>query len=358
MSELTFAQKMCRPEINALTPYQSARRIGGNGDVWINANESPNCNGMEMGINRYPDPQPEPLLNRYASYAGVHPEQIIVGRGADEAIELLIRTFCTPYKDSVAFCSPTYGMYGISAQTCGVAINELQLEADFSLPQDLATQASSSKLLFVCNPNNPTGTLLPKQELIDLCQALPNTLVVIDEAYIDFCPEYSMVDEINKLQNLVVLRTLSKAFALAGARVGFAIANVDIIDCMLKVIAPYPVPVPIAKLATKALSNVALDLMHNQLQQTLEQRQCLIDTLQQLTICNQVWPSAGNFVLAQFSHPVEVFDALSDSGIIARRYRTERLKNCIRFSIGSTPHMRRVRHTLATINEQITGSSQ
>lgn len=326
----TLAQRLVRPELLELEPYQSARRIGGQGDIWINANESPFNNAALANINRYPECQPPALISAYSDFSGVAQDSIITGRGADEAIELLIRTFCVPGQDTIACFGPTYGMYAISAQTFNVGVNALSLTADYQLPEAIVAQVDNSKLVFICNPNNPTGTVIDKRSIEQVMAQLPNTIVVVDEAYIEFCPEYSVAELINKYDNLVVLRTLSKAFSLAGARCGFMLANPNICEMVMRVIAPYPVPLPVAELATSALSRAGIKLMQ---QQVSELKRCgarLSDALQNYGA--KILPANGNFVLAQFDNVSQVQDLLAQNGVVARAYNDARLAHCIRFS--------------------------
>ncbi|EKO3750728.1 histidinol-phosphate transaminase, partial [Vibrio metschnikovii] len=252
-------EKLARKQIQALTPYLSARRIGGSGDVWLNANESPFDNHYKTDfarLNRYSDCQPQALIQAYADYAGVKPDQVLTSRGADESIELLIRTFCEPNQDAILYCPPTYGMYAISAETFGVERKQVPLSADWQLDLTaIEANLEQVKLVFVCSPNNPTGNLIRRQDIIALLDMTQDrAIVVMDEAYIDFCPEASTVDLLQTYPNLAILRTLSKAFALAGLRCGFTLASPAIINLLLKVIAPYPVPVPVADIALQALS--------------------------------------------------------------------------------------------------------
>ena len=265
----TLAARLARPELLELTPYQSARRLGGRGDIWINANESPfnNVAVAELDLtklNRYPECQPPALINAYSQYSAVAESKIVASRGADEAIELLIRAFCVPGIDSIATFGPTYGMYAISAQTFNVGVKALSLTAEYGLPSDFATATRGAKLVFICNPNNPTGTVIDKARIEQAIQALPDSIVVVDEAYIEFCPEYSVADLLESYPNLVVLRTLSKAFALAGARCGFMLANEEIIEIIMRVIAPYPVPLPVSEVAVQALSAAGIARMKTQ----------------------------------------------------------------------------------------------
>jgi histidinol-phosphate aminotransferase len=321
---------LARPELLTLTPYQSARRIGGRGDIWINANESPFNNSPLDKVNRYPECQPPELINAYSRYSGVKASNIIASRGADEAIELLIRTFCIPSVDSIACFGPTYGMYSISAATFNVGVNALSLTDDYQLPQNWPAQIGNAKIVFICNPNNPTGTVMAKDKIEQAIQAAPNSIVVVDEAYIEFCPDYSVADLLGKYPNLVVLRTLSKAFALAGARCGFMLASDDIIDLVMRVIAPYPVPLPVSDLAIKALSATGIDTMQAQVASLVEQGKRLSNAL--TAYGAKVLPANGNYVLAKFADVNAAAKRLSDSGVVARAYKDPRLADAIRFS--------------------------
>ena len=325
----TLAQRLARPELLELEVYQSARRIGGRGDIWINANESPFNNSELANINRYPECQPPALISAYSQYSGVSVDSIITGRGADEAIELLIRTFCNPGKDSIACFGPTYGMYAISAKTFNVEVKALNLTPEYQLPSDIVSQTQGAKIVFICNPNNPTGTVIDKADIEQVIKQLPDTIVVVDEAYIEFCPEYSVASLIEKYDNLVVLRTLSKAFALAGARCGFLMANPQICDMVMRVIAPYPVPLPVSQMATAALSEDGISLMREQVSSLKDCGARLSDALQ--NIGAKVQPANGNFVLAEFDSS-KVSEQLQTAGIVARAYKDPRLANCIRFS--------------------------
>ncbi|WP_028762055.1 histidinol-phosphate transaminase [Shewanella colwelliana] len=331
--KLTIAERLARPELLTLQPYQSARRIGGEGQVWVNANESPFNNSDIDGLNRYPECQPPALINAYAKYAGVTAGQVLTSRGADEAIELLIRTFCVPGKDSIACFGPTYGMYAISAQTFNVGVNALRLNDEYQLPNDIDVQVDDAKLVFICNPNNPTGTVINPEVIEQVIAKLPDALVVVDEAYIEFCPDYSVANLINQFDNLIVLRTLSKAFALAGARCGFMLANEMIIEMVMRVIAPYPVPLPVSNLACEALSPQGIDTMKQQVSQLKQNGLRLSEAL--LRIGAQVLPANGNFVLATFDNVTEIQNKLKQGGAVARAYKDPVLANSIRFSFAS-----------------------
>lgn len=331
---------LARRVVRALTPYQSARRIGGNGHVWLNANEAPLAYPFTIEgsrLNRYPECQPAAVVNGYAAYAGVDPEQVLVSRGADEAIELLIRTFCEAGQDQILICPPTYGMYAISAETCGVGIVELPLTA--SRQPDwpaIADRLSDVKLVFLCSPNNPTGDLVGRGGLIALLEkARDRAIIVVDEAYIEFCPEASVVDLLARFPNLVVTRTLSKAFALAGIRCGFTLANPEVIAMLTKVIAPYPIPEPIAQIAAQALSPMGLELMQERVAELNLQKALIKAELAALPCVREIFEDKGNFVLVRFTDGAAVFAAMKAAGIILRDFSTKPgLENSIRITIG------------------------
>ena len=329
-------EKLARKQVQDLTPYLSARRIGGSGDVWLNANESPFDNEYNLNLsrlNRYSECQPKELIDAYAQYAGVKSEQTVTTRGADEGIELLIRAFCEPNEDSILYCPPTYGMYAISAETIGVERKVVPLTAEWQLDLPaIEAQLDNVKVVFVCSPNNPTGNLVARQDIIKLLEMTQDkAIVVMDEAYIDFCPEASTVDLLAQYPNLAILRTLSKAFALAGLRCGFTLANKALIDVLLKVIAPYPVPIPVADIAVQALSEQGIARAKFQVLDLSANRAYLqagLLGMPQVT----VFEGWGNSLLVKFPNGDELFKAAWDTGIILRNSPIE---DCVRISIGN-----------------------
>ena len=333
-------EQLARDNVRALTPYQSARRLGGKGDVWLNANEYPVAVPFELTrqtLNRYPECQPTEVIERYAAYSGLNSDQVLVSRGADEGIELLIRAFCEPGKDKILFCPPTYGMYSVSAETIGVEY--LTVPALENWQPDvpaIAAQLDGVKLVYLCSPNNPTGNLIDPQsirELLDLTAG--KALVVADEAYIDFCPEASLASWLRDYPQLVILRTLSKAFALAGLRCGFTLANPEVISLLLKVIAPYPLSAPVADIAAQALSEQGLALMRENVKTLNQTRGWLQQQLEQCPLVEQVYPSSANYLLVRFTQTT-VFRALWDQGIILRdQSKNPGLNGCLRISIGT-----------------------
>lgn len=343
MSDLI--DKLICENLKALKPYESARRIFAGGDsdseTWLNANESPFANDFTVDnahFNRYPDCQPPSVLLPYAEYAGVQADQLLISRGADEGIELLIRTFCTPGKDSILICPPTYGMYAISAETCNVGIEKAPLNPDFSL-DILAICAYQGKvnLVFICSPNNPTGTSIGKAQLKQvLAHFADSALVVVDEAYIEFDANNTWATELATYPNLVILRTLSKAFALAGLRCGFTLANSEVIQSIMKVIAPYPVPEPVAQIAAQALSQNGLNQMAEQVEYLSQQKQWVKQQLSQIDGLELVGDDKANFIL--FRHPQKqpLMDFLVANAVLIRDQSKQiNLDNCLRITLGT-----------------------
>ncbi|MCT8549490.1 histidinol-phosphate transaminase [Glaesserella parasuis] len=342
---MTISQ-LSRKNVQSLTPYQSARRLGGSGDVWLNANEyalSPNFDLTDRTFNRYPEPQPQAVIEGYATYAGVMPENVLVSRGGDESIELIIRAFCEP-TDCVLYCPPTYGMYSMSAETCGIALKTVPLTADFQLNlPEIERNLDGVKVVFVCSPNNPTGTLVKRSDLLKLLQITAGkAIVVVDEAYIEFCPQATMVNELPNYPHLAIIRTLSKAFALAGLRCGFTLANAELINVLQKVIAPYPQPTPVTDIATQALTAQGLSEMQQRVADVLENRTWLIEQLKKIPSVVEIFDTEANYVLVKFQDGQKVFKALWEKGIILRdQHKALGLQNCIRISIGTREELER-----------------
>ncbi|MDM2941675.1 histidinol-phosphate transaminase [Citrobacter sp. Cm038] len=339
---------LARKNVRELTPYQSARRLGGNGDVWLNANEFPTAVDFQLSqqtLNRYPECQPKAVIENYAQYADVKPQQVLVSRGADEGIELLIRAFCEPGKDAILYCPPTYGMYSVSAETIGVECRTVPTLDDWQLDlQGIAEKLDGVKVVYVCSPNNPTGQLINPQDLrslLDMTQG--KAIVVADEAYIEFCPQATLAGWLSEYPNLVVLRTLSKAFALAGLRCGFTLANEEIINLLLKVIAPYPLSTPVADIAAQALTPQGISAMRKRVTQILQERQYLVDNLKTIPCVEQVFTSETNYILARFTASSSVFKSLWDQGIILRdQNKQPSLSGCLRITVGTREESQRV----------------
>lgn len=331
--------------IKGLKPYESARRLfsgaGNNQQIWLNANESPFANPYDIDarrFNRYPDCQPPAVIDAYAQYAGIETDQLLVSRGADEGIELLIRAFCTPGKDSVLICPPTYGMYAISAETCDVAIERAPLKADFSLDvQAIKAYKGKVNLVFICSPNNPTGTSVDKAQLRDVIEHFADSaIVVIDEAYIEFDRDNSWTDELNNYPNIAILRTLSKAFALAGLRCGFTLAQAPIIQALMKVIAPYPIPEPVAQIAAQVLSQNGLTTLEQQVRVINQEKTQLKHAIDAYAEVELVGDDKANFILFRTANKSALMAHLVTRGILIRDQSKQlNLDNCLRITVGS-----------------------
>lgn len=366
-ASLTTAEQLAREELIAMVPYQSARRLFSSADannagkenekIWLNANEAPG-NGQyqlsSVNINRYPDFQPDNLLSAYSEYCGLSKDNILATRGADEGIELIIRSFCKAYQDSILICPPTYGMYAISAENHGAHVIKVPLTStDLTLDlTGLTQQVGKVKVVFLCSPGNPTGNLLPQEQIIKAIKLFKGSaMVVVDEAYIEFSPEFSSAKLLSEFDNVIVLRTLSKAFALAGLRCGFTLANNDVITLLSKVIAPYPISAPVAEIASSALTK-GLTEMTNQVQISNALRAELALWLSEQTWCKQVFASDANFVLFRCQSEqvkTQIFELLVSNNILIRDQSKQlQLENCLRISLGSEQEITKLQQTLLT----------
>jgi histidinol-phosphate aminotransferase len=335
---------IARPELLALKPYSSARMEAGHAAVMLNANESPYAPfaGDTLDLNRYPDPQPGALLDRLAQAYGVSAAQIFVGRGSDEAIDLLVRAFCRAGRDAVLISPPTFGMYAVAAGVQGADVVSVPLKAehDFELDADALLAAAGShpvKLVFVCTPNNPSGGSVPTARIRDLAKALAGrALVVVDEAYAEFSDSPSLAAKLVEFPNLVVLRTLSKAYGLAGARLGVLIASPEIIGLIRRIMAPYPVPTPCLAAALAAFAPEASAARAEHLAATRAERARLAAALGAHPRVRRVWPSDANFVAFRVDDASAVWRQLLDRGVIVRDVSHYLgLADCLRVSVGT-----------------------
>lgn len=366
-SNENIAESVARTELINMVPYQSARRLVSSSNaqsntMWLNANEASGPGIYQLNgqcINRYPDFQPENLINAYASYADVAKDNVLATRGADEGIELIIRTFCRSYQDSILICPPTYGMYAISAATHSVDVNKVELVNNCLDIENIAKQVGKVNVVFLCSPGNPTGNILPSEQIQQVLELFSNdAIVVVDEAYIEFSPENSVSKWLVEYPNLVVLRTLSKAFALAGLRCGFTIANKKVIELLSKVIAPYPIAAPVADIASEALANTNLTQMRVRVQETNLQREQFSQWLSQQTWCDEVYASNANFVLFRTKEKQKIFDGLMRQGILIRdQSKQVQLENCLRISIGNEREMNAVKNTINQIMNKDQGNN-
>lgn len=347
---------LARANVLALEPYQSARRLSSNGDILLNANEYPLPPSYMLrysNLNRYPFCQPAGVVNSYAAYAGVHPEQVLVCRGADEGIELLIRTFCEPGTDAILFCPPTYGMYSVSAETFGIERRTVAARKDWqlNLPQ-IRAQLDGVKLIYICSPNNPTGNIIDPDAIRELLEITHGrALLVADEAYIDFYLQASLTGWLTEYPHLVILRTLSKAFALAGLRCGFTLANKEVIQLLLKVITPYPLALPVIDIAEQALSTDGLQQTRARVAKINSNREALARALTSCPCVRKVYPSFSNYLLVWFDPAYQVFKTLYDQGIILRdQSKQSGLANCLRITIGTQAECQSMVTALKALN--------
>ena len=368
---MSSVNPLARSLVKQLTPYASARLSMSGGSVWLNANENALAPQYQLSgsYNRYPDCQPPALIQAYAAYAGVKPEQVLVSRGADEGIELLIRSFCEPQTqgqnqernqdgDTVLICPPTYGMYAISAESNQVRRNIIPLTPELTLDTAAIFAAPTPKLVFICSPNNPTGDLIPRQQIIDVLEFYKDkALVVVDEAYIEFAPAATVLNLLDNYPNLVVLRTLSKAFALAGLRCGFTLAAPDIINALKKMIAPYPLAAPVAEIATLALSSEGQARMQQSVNTINTLRHAFMQFANNQQGVLKVYPSNANYVLLQVKDAAACVAALVSEGILIRNQSSQiGLSQVVRVSIGNPEEMLLVQDALARYFQQESAS--
>lgn len=322
-------RNLLRPNIAALTPYSTARdEYSGPLGIFLDANESP----FDNGVNRYPDPHQARLKARLSELKGIPAGNLFLGNGSDEAIDLVYRLFCEPGRDNAVMIVPSYGMYGVAAAINDIAVRPVQLEADFSLDTDklLAATDRHTKVLFLCSPNNPSGNAFPKSQLLDIVDVFQG-IVVVDEAYIDFSLKGSLAYDACRRDNLIVLQTLSKARAMAGLRIGMAIANQEIIRYMSMVKYPY-------NLSTAAMEK-AFELLREPVSGEVAllrtERARLAAALPAFPFVKTVFPSDANFLLVRFDDADRIYNELLQKGIIVRnRSRVPGCAGCLRLTVG------------------------
>ncbi|RUL66687.1 histidinol-phosphate transaminase [Dyella dinghuensis] len=339
---------LARPEIRTLQPYSSARMEAEGAQIMLNANESawPPAGDAGLGCNRYPDPQPGGLLQALATLYGVRSEQLFVGRGSDEAIDLLVRAFCGAGQDAILIQPPTFGMYAVCARIQNANIVEVPLADDFSLDIERLVGAVTPavKLVFLCTPNNPSGKSIARTDIEYLAKALVGRAVlVVDEAYIEFSDQQSAVDLINTYDHVAVLRTLSKAWALAGARIGSLLASPDVIALIRRIMPPYPLPLPCVSAAMSELSASGQAAARDNIAIVREQREIMRAALARLSGIREVLPSDANFLAVRFDDAGTVYQRLLKAGIVVRDIRRyPNLKDALRITIGTPEENARV----------------
>lgn len=343
---------LLRPDLRDFEGYRSARSERARGEVWLNANEAcvPNASDAADTLRRYPAPRPGALVDALASLYDCAPAHLLVGRGSDELIDLLVRACCMPGRDTIVVTPPVFGMYAVSARLHGVAVADVPLvEAtdDAFVDPDAVAQVSiarDARLVFLCSPGNPLGGPVAREGVLALANKLEGrALVVVDEAYIEFADVPSLAADVGRQRNLVVLRTLSKAHALAGARIGCAIGDLGVIDGMRRCQAPYPIPAPSAAAALSALTPEALAATQARVTSTRSERDALIRDLRTLPGVRRVYPSQANFLLVRFENADTAWQSLCNAGIVARDMRTTpTLNDALRITVGTSEENRRV----------------
>ena len=307
-----------RENIKRLVPYSSARdEYQGEASVFLDANENAFGSPLDEQYNRYPDPLQYAVKMRLSEIKGVPARNIFLGNGSDEAIDILFRSFCNPGVDNVILVPPTYGMYEVSANINDVEARKVSLTEDFQLNLEGISEAidKHTKLIFICSPNNPTGNSINRDD-VETLLANFDGIVVVDEAYINFSRQKTFIRELTEYANLVVLQTLSKAWGLAGLRVGMAFASEEIIEVMNKVKPPYNVNEASQQLALKALANI--DQVNGWIKETLAQRDLLVLALKDFDFVLDIYPSDANFILVKTTDPKFIYSFLVEKGIIVR----------------------------------------
>lgn len=343
-------QHLLRDNIRNLVPYSSARaEFKGQANVWLDANENAFGSPLDTNYHRYPDPMQLALKKKISSIKGVLPDCMFIGNGSDEAIDLLIRACCRPGIDQVLICPPTYGMYEVSAAVNDVQVIRVPLLPNFQLDLEKISEAVSdtTKLLFICSPNNPTGNCLHRED-IEIILNNFNGLVVIDEAYINYARQRSFIPDLTEYPNLVVLQTLSKAWGLAGLRIGMAFASPEITEVMNRIKPPYNVSESTQQLALQALAQV--EVVNTQIRQTVQERNRLQQELMQFVFVEHVYPSDANFLLVKMMEPSRIYQALAAAGIVVRdRSATPGCEGCLRITIGTNEENNQLIQVLKTL---------
>lgn len=342
--ELTISSLM-RPNIRSLVPYSSARdEFKGEAKVFLDANENAYTpSPLEPGLNRYPDPVQIELKAKISKIKGVPAKNIFLGNGSDEAIDILYRVFCEPGRDKVIIVPPTYGMYEVSANINDVEVVKVPLTDQFQLDVETIV-GTEAKLLFLCSPNNPTGNSLRGEDVIKVLDSFTG-IVVIDEAYINFAKQKSFITELVKFPNLVVLQTFSKAWGMAGVRLGMAFAGEEIISAFNKVKPPYNVGVLPQQAVLKALDGLAE--VNGWIKEIVAERNKLSMALQALPFVEKVFPSDANFLLIRVIGPKKIYEYLAGKGIIVRdRSKVNGCEGCLRITVGAPAENRLLIETL------------
>ena len=341
--------RLVRESVRKLQPYSSARDeyvSDGSEMIFLDANENP----FDNGVNRYPDPYQRSLKSVLSEQKGLAEQQILLGNGSDEVLDLIYRAFCEPNQDNIITLPPTYGMYKVLAGINAVENREVLLTKDFepNVTEILKVADSNSKLLFICSPNNPTGNAFQKKEIKELLESF-NGLVVVDEAYIDFSNDESWVSELKQYPNLIVTQTLSKAYGLAGIRLGICYASEEIIGILNKIKPPYNVN---QLTQQRALQRVLhQDLVKQEVKQILDEREELIKALKDLEFVTALYPTDANFVLAKVDDANKRYQQLLEKQVVVRNRSTQPLcENTLRFTVGTPEENKKLIAILKELN--------
>jgi histidinol-phosphate aminotransferase len=329
-------ENLVRENIKRLTPYSSARKeFSGAAQIYLDANENSFGSPLETNYHRYPDPQQTKIKEKIAVLRDVETDEMFVGNGSDEAIDLLFRIFCEPRENNIIICPPTYGMYEVSAEINDVEIKRVNLTDEFELNSEGIKRAidDATKLIFICSPNNPTGNLMRREKVLELAASF-HGIVVVDEAYIDFSTRKSLTAETNNYKNLVVLQTLSKAWGLAGARVGLAFADAEIIKLFNRVKPPYNVSQPAQEIVLRALENKKI--ADKNIAEIIVEREKLIANLRDFSFVTKIYPTDANFILVKTTNAPKIYNFLLDEKIVVRnRNNVELCAGCLRITVGT-----------------------
>ncbi len=325
-----------RSNIKNLKPYSSARdEFKGEASVYLDANENAFGSPLPKNYNRYPDPFQFAVKKRLMEIKGIPIRNIFLGNGSDEAIDILFRSFCNPGIDNVIIVPPTYGMYEVSANINDVGLKKVNLTNEYQLNLEAIAEAidENTKLIFICSPNNPTGNSIHRADIETLLNNFKG-IVVVDEAYINYSRQKTFIQELTEYANLVVMQTLSKAWGLAGLRIGMAFASEEIIEVFNRVKPPYNINEASQQLALEALNNV--EQVNSWIKETLLQRDELVINLKKLDFVVDIYPSDANFILVKTSNPDTIYNFLVDKGIIVRnRNKIELCEGCLRITVGT-----------------------
>ncbi|MCG9792880.1 histidinol-phosphate transaminase [Flavobacterium algicola] len=340
---------LVRVNVKVLKPYSSARDEFEDFDtanmIFLDANENP----YENGVNRYPDPQQSSVKAVLAKNKGLNTNQILLGNGSDEVLDLLFRAFCEPKEDNVISLPPTYGMYGVLANINNVEHKEIVLSEAFQPKVEAIVEAvtPNTKIIFLCSPNNPTGNSFTTESVTTILESF-NGFVVIDEAYIDFSDKASWLAKLDQYPNLIITQTLSKAYGLAGIRLGICYGSPEVIAVLNKIKPPYNVNELTQQRALERLQNQTK--IDNEITSIIAQRESLLQVLNEVSFVKKIYPSEANFILAKVDNANKRYDELIAKGIVIRNRTTQPLcENCLRFTIGTEEENKKLMEALKSI---------